>query len=500
MKHLITILLIIIVGLIISVVIFVGFLGEQENVISYYKENLIQTERKLRNSTLINIGSKNSAINDVGGDSTINYSGIPPQVTARLEELLNEKDIELAERQKTIDQWIERYRDLEQQLAQRPKDDTLAREAKVALDEGKFEEAEALLRRSLESHLKNLETFSGKAGQDAYSLGHIAELQLDYRKAQRYFEQAAVLVPENSTYLNRAGLINHTLGAYGAAIRYYEQALASDLKTYGEDHPNVARDRNNLGGAYQALGEYRKAIGYFEQALASDLKAVGEDHPNVAIDRNNLGSAYDSLGEYRKAIRYFEQALASDLKTYGEDHPNVALRRNNLGSAYKALGEVDRAIRYYEQALASDLKTVGEDHPNVAIYRNNLGEAYRALGEYRKAIGYYEQALASDLKTYGEDHPNVAIYRNNLGGAYQAKGEVDRAIRYYEQALASDLKTYGEDHLAVARDRTNLGGAYQTKGEFDRAIRYYEQALAVLERHEHPHTKSVRAKLAAMGR
>ena len=364
-------------------------------------------------------GSNSPAIHDVGGDvkvhyGPINYHGADPARVAFLKELLDEKEIELAERQKTIDQWIERHDDLQQQLAQRPKDDTLAREAKVALDAGKFEEAEALLRRSLESHPKNLVTFSGKAGQDAYSLGHLAELQLDYRKAQRYFEQAAVLVPENSTYLNRAGLINDTLGAYDSAIRYYEQALASDLKTVGEDHPDVARDRNNLGLAYYAKGEFDRAIRYFEQALASDLKTYGEDHPDVAIDRNNLGSAYDSLGEYRKAIGYYEQALASDLKTYGEDHPDVARDRNNLGGAYKDLGEVDRAIRYYEQALASDLKTYGEAHPNVATRRNNLGSAYEALGEYKKAMGYYEQALVVFERRLGNEHPHTKLVRANL--------------------------------------------------------------------------------------
>ena len=93
-------------------------------------------------------------------------------------------------------------------------------------------------------------------------------------------------------------------------------------------------------------------MGYYEQALASDLKTYGEDHPNVALRRNNLGGAYKDLGEYRKAIRYYEQALASDLKTYGEDHPDVAIDRNNLGT-YQAKGEVDRAIRYYEQAVTS---------------------------------------------------------------------------------------------------------------------------------------------------
>jgi tetratricopeptide (TPR) repeat protein len=69
-------------------------------------------------------------------------------------------------------------------------------------------------------------------------------------------------------------------------------ALKSDLKTYGEDHPAVARDRNNLGGAWRALGEYDKAIKYLELALKSTLNTYGEDHLNVAICRNNLGMVW----------------------------------------------------------------------------------------------------------------------------------------------------------------------------------------------------------------
>ena len=72
----------------------------------------------------------------------------------------------------------------------------------------------------------------------------------------------------------------------------------------------MATERNNLGSAYEAKGEVDRAIRYYEQALASDLKTYGEDHPNVATERNNLGSAYDSLGEIDRAIRYYEQALA----------------------------------------------------------------------------------------------------------------------------------------------------------------------------------------------
>ncbi|MCK5230769.1 MAG: tetratricopeptide repeat protein, partial [Desulfobulbaceae bacterium] len=40
--------------------------------------------------------------------------------------------------------------------------------------------------------------------------------------------------------LNEAGLLAYTLGQYRKAVEYFEQALASGLKTCGEDHPDVA--------------------------------------------------------------------------------------------------------------------------------------------------------------------------------------------------------------------------------------------------------------------
>ncbi|OJA03685.1 tetratricopeptide repeat protein, partial [Bathymodiolus thermophilus thioautotrophic gill symbiont] len=67
--------------------------------------------------------------------------------------------------------------------------------------------------------------------------------------------------------------------------------------------------------------KHKKAIEYFELALKSDLKTYGEDHPEVAISRNNLGTAWKSLGKYKKAIGYYELALVALEKTLGIEHP-----------------------------------------------------------------------------------------------------------------------------------------------------------------------------------
>ncbi len=364
------------------------------------------------------------AINQTDGNVTINCHGVSPKIVQRLEQLLDKNELDLIEAKKQVDHWLAKYNQLKTQLAKRSETDERAAQAKVLLDNGELEAAEQLFKQSLTRNLeKRAQLIQEKAAldeaaaRDAYNLGSIKELQLAYPEARNYYEQAAAIMPGNVFYLNQAGLINQELAAYRKAIEYYELALASDLKTYGLEHPSVARDRNNLGSAWESLGQYRKAIEYYELALASGLKTYGQEHPTVAIERNNLGLAWQSLGQSRKAIEYFELALASDLKTYGQEHPTVATRRNNLGSAWQSLGQSRKAIEYYELALASDLKTYGQEHPKVAIYRNNLGLAWQSLGQSRKAIEYYELALSTFIKTLGKEHPNTKTVQTNLDEA-----------------------------------------------------------------------------------
>ena len=69
------------------------------------------------------------------------------------------------------------------------------------------------------------------------------------------------------------------------------------------------------------MGDYKKAIGYFEKALESGLKTYGEKHPDVAIRWNNLGAAWKELGDYKKAIGYYEKARVIFETILGKDHP-----------------------------------------------------------------------------------------------------------------------------------------------------------------------------------
>ena len=239
---------------------------------------------------------------------------------------------------------------------------------------GKIKEAETLV----DSHAVKLDKKDKELAAAHYERGRVKELRIKYTQAKKSFAKAAILQPENTTYLSAYASILDDLAEYSKAIEYYELALFSGLKTYGEEHPKVAVYRNNLGNVYKALGDYPKAIEYYEPALVSGLKTYGEEHPKIAIRRNNLGSVYKALGDYPKAIEYYELALVSDLKTYGEEHPQVAVYRNNLGNVYQALGDYPKAIEYLELAYETILTVFGDNHPSTKTVKNNLDTAMSA--------------------------------------------------------------------------------------------------------------------------
>ena len=400
--------------------------------------------------------------------TTIIKKEIDPEAHA-IEEAFRKKMTPLLEEKgyKADPQLVSKLKDkiqkLEKELEERTRTtkDKRVEDALVAFKAGNYEKARELFE-TLREEGKEKER---EHADTAHNLGNVYFVELDFPKAIEAYLDAVRLAPDNSTCLNEAGIAFYTLAQYDKAIEYYEKALKSDLKTFGEYHPDVAGDWNNLGGAWKVKGEYAKAIECFEKALKSDLKTFGEYHPDVAGDWNNLGGVWKVKGEYDKAIECFEKVLKSDLKTFVEDHPKVAGDWNNLGGAWNVKGENAKAIECFEKALKSDLKTFGEGHPKVATSWNNLGITWYAMGEYAKAIEYLEKALKSVLKTFGEDHTNVATSWNNLGLVWNVKGEYDKAIEYFEKALSVFRVKLGNDHPNTRLVETNLSFAKKEKLE-----------------------------------
>ena len=167
--------------------------------------------------------------------------------------------------------------------------------------------------------------------------------------ADRYGPDA---MADASWLLNRAGTYLQVHGRLTDAQALLERALAITEAAYGPDHPDVARDLNNLAQILQDLGQLEAARALQERALAIDEAAYGPDHPDVATRLNNLAQILRDLGQPEAARPLQERALAITQAAYGPDHPTVAIRLNNLALILQDLGHLDATRPLQERALA----------------------------------------------------------------------------------------------------------------------------------------------------
>ncbi|MGO9423438.1 tetratricopeptide repeat protein, partial [Roseiarcus sp.] len=82
----------------------------------------------------------------------------------------------------------------------------------------------------------------------------------------------------------------------GEAEPLYRRALKIDEASYGPDHPDVARDLNNLALLLHSTNRPNEAELLYRRALAIFEKSLGADHPNTVTARENLAALLAQLG------------------------------------------------------------------------------------------------------------------------------------------------------------------------------------------------------------
>lgn len=124
-------------------------------------------------------------------------------------------------------------------------------QAKEALEKGDPTLAEQLFQEVLAKGSKD------QKAEAAYQLGALAESRIDYGQANKCYQLAVQLEPDNPKYLNAAGNLKHTLGQYPESEKFLKRALHLREKSLSPEHPDVAQSLNNLAALFFNQGEIR---------------------------------------------------------------------------------------------------------------------------------------------------------------------------------------------------------------------------------------------------
>lgn len=220
-------------------------------------------------------------------------------------------------------------------------------QAVLLKDQGRFDEALAVIRQGLTVFPRHYEVFSTyiKVLMEAGRFSEVLE----------QFSDKPPPEAENDPELwNDVGVAALRLGELDRAKAAFDHALALD--------DGYAIVYNNFGLYYQELARRNNDGRALRQAMESFKKAIEIDD-NYAGAYNGLGAAYLQAGNLESAIVCFEQALARA--------PGYGSPLYNLGLAHLLAGEKAKALGYFEEFR----KKFGQNLP--AAERAKLEELIR---------------------------------------------------------------------------------------------------------------------------
>jgi esterase/lipase superfamily enzyme/Tfp pilus assembly protein PilF len=281
---------------------------------------------------------------------------------------------------------------------------------------GRYAEAEAVLRRSLDIAAKAL-------GPENY---------------------AATLTKKNLS------LVYRSQGRLSEAELLLRSVAASTEITLGPEHPDVASTLTDLAGVVQQQQRLSEAETIYRRAIAISEKSLGPDNPSTIESKQQLAQLYTRTGQIGMST-----ALLTDLL---QRNPRSIRLHRALAEAFEAQGRYSDAEAIFQDLLLDD--------DNNLPLRLSLANNRRQQGKLELAERDLERLLQAPLLPAHRRQTLtlLAQVRIEKGQIQEAEAALSEVVASVEGLLASDPNAgpnlYALTTLAELRaNRGDIAGA-----------------------------------------
>ena len=337
-----------------------------------------------------------------------------------------------------------------------------------------------------------------------------------------------------------AGPLRH-LGKFAEAEPLLRRALTIDERSWGPDHPDVARasttwrrcsrPRTGRGRPSRCSPRWRSPSGAWARTTPTSPRP---QQPGVVAPGHEPAGGGRAALPPRAGDRRAEPRPGPSRRRHGPQQPGgVALGHEPAGGGRAALppgaGDLGSGA-----SARTTRRRHGPQQPGGVASGHEPAEGGRAAlspgtGDRRAELGPgpsqrrhgaqqpggvapgHEPSgggraappprLAIDERSWGPDHPNVAIDLNSLAGLLRTTNRPAEAEPLYRRALAIDERSLGPDHPNVASRLNNLAALLQDTNRPAEAEPLCRRALAIDERSlgpDHPDVARALTNLAAL--
>jgi tetratricopeptide (TPR) repeat protein len=261
-------------------------------------------------------------------------------------------------------------------------------------------------------------------------------------------------------------------GRRGEAEPLAREALAIRRTVFGDEHPETATSKSDLGLLLLGRGDLRGAEPLLRENAATTERLMGTNHPNTASAKASLASVMLASGDAVGAERLYREAVRVDRIVFGADRPEYAQMLNSLAGSLEAQGRLTEAESLLDDALRITEGHFDADHPRVLTYTINRARIQIELGRAAGTEDALRRVLAARLRLLPPDDWRIAQAQSLLGAALIAQrrfGEAEPFMLEADRALSPNPGAEGDERRA---NRERLVRLYTAQGRTDRAQAY----------------------------
>ncbi|KAL9114581.1 MAG: hypothetical protein Q9187_007434, partial [Circinaria calcarea] len=305
----------------------------------------------------------------------------------------------------------------------------------------------------------------------------ILDSQGKYEEAEAIFRRTVILkqkilgMEDPATLATMTNLTSplNKQGKYKEAEVITRQTLALREKNLGMEHPDTLISMNNLAATLDYQGKYEEAEAMNRRTLVLREKLLKTEHPDTLMSMNNLVLVLKKQGKYGEAEAMGRRTLESTEKNLGTGHPHTLTGMNNLATVLYSQGKYEEAEAMGRRTLALREKLLKTEHPDTLMSMNNLASVLEKQGKYEEAEAMYQRTLALREKALGTEHPNTLTSVWFLASLLRSQNRYQEASVLYERASRSYQEVLGSHHpysLSCVEEYMSLVAEWMMQQDF----------------------------------
>lgn len=235
-------------------------------------------------------------------------------------------------------------------------------------------------------------------------------------------------------------------GRWEEAERLQGQAIEACKINYGADHPDTLSYTLGLAGTFVKQGRFEEARRLQEQVLEIRKAELGADDPEILVYMGNLALIYSNLGRLEEGEQLGSHVLEMHKATLGADHLQTLGYMNARASAFLKQGRLEEAERLLVETVENLTAKLGEDHSGTLSPISSLSMVFSKQGRLEEAEQLQVQLFEKSKTMLGMDHPDTLIIMHNLACLLKRLDRLQEALHLMNRCASDRERVFGLQH------------------------------------------------------